>query len=68
MSQSGTPSPFASTGERIACCTVTCTFALASVRVPIRVVLVRLPDEAVIVISPNGTTALYRPDASVVVR
>src|SRR5439155_456561 len=47
MSQSGTPSPFASTGERIACSTVTCTFALAIVRLPI---MVRLEAQRLIIV------------------
>ena len=58
MIQSGTPSPSRSAGERIAWSRLTWSVVLARVRLPTRVVLVAVPIEAVIVMSPKGTTAL----------
>ena len=58
MIQSGTPSPFASAGTRIAWSSVTGIRTDANVLAPIRVVLVTAPTDAVIVTLPNGTMAL----------
>ena len=56
--QSGTPSPFASAGVRIAWSIVTGSVKDARDRSPTSVVRVRLPIDAVIVTFPNGTIAL----------